>query len=240
MTKRRIHAKPRRRWTDDEDAIIRQRVPNEPTAAVAASLGRSLAATYQRAQVLGVSKSAEYFASPVSGRTNGRQGMGTRFTKGHVPANKGVRGRKGWAPGRMAENQFKPGCRQGIAAKNWKPIGTIATDAEGYQRIKVREGRPGEAYGFGNVRVWPLLQRHLWEQAHGPIPPKHSIVFRDGNRANCALENLECISRRELMLRNTVHNLPKPVAQAIQLLGALKRQIRKRTKYGEEQNHRSA
>lgn len=240
MTKRRIHAEPRKRWTPAEDAIIRQRVPNEPTYTVAAAIGRSVSSTYQRARTLGVEKSAAYLASPAAGRTNGRQGIGTRFVKGSVPANKGLRGRKGWAPGRMAEGQFKPGCRQGIAAKNWRPIGTILTDTEGYQRIKVREAEKGEAYGFGNVRVWPLLQRHVWEQAHGPIPRGHSIVFRDRNRANCALDNLELVSRADLMRRNSVHNLPKPIAQAYQLIGALNRQIRRRTKNAEEQDHRSA
>lgn len=230
----------RRFWTAEEDAILRARVPNEKTAHVAASLGRTVSSTYQRVRVLGIQKTAEYLASPAAGRTNGRQGMGTRFEKGHVPANKGVKRGRGWAPGRMAEGQFKAGCRQGVAARNWRPVGTILTDTEGYQRIKVREATAGEAYGFGNVRVWPLLQRHVWEQHHGPIPPKHSIVFKDGNRKNCAIENLECVSRADLMRRNTVHNLPKPIAQAYQLIGAINRQIRKRAKHAEEQDRRSA
>jgi hypothetical protein len=41
------------------------------------------------------------------------------------------------------------------------------------------------------------------------------------------------------MARNTVQNLPKPLTQAIQLLGALTRQIRRRTR-GEEPNSRPA
>lgn len=230
----------RRAWTVQEDAVLRQRFADEPTATIAAAVGRSMGAVYQRAYALGLKKSAAYLASPASGRTNGRQGMGTRFSKGHVPANKGLKRGRGWAPGRMAEGQFKPGCRQGVAAKNWCPVGTIRTDAEGYTRIKVREARAGEAYGFGNTKVWPLLNRHVWEQAHGPIPAHHSVAFRDGNKLNCALENLELISRRDLMKRNSVHNLPKPIAQAIQLIGALNRQIRKRANDGQKQDRRSA
>jgi hypothetical protein len=128
----------------------------------------------------------------------------------------------------MKATQFKKGARSGVAVTNWRPIGTIALDAEGYSRIKVREALPGEPHGFGNTKAWPLLNRHLWATAHGPIPAGHAVVFKDGNRANCVLENLELVSQRDLMRRNSMHNLPKPLAQAIQLLGALKRQIRRR------------
>lgn len=107
----------RRPWTAADDATIRARYPEERTAAVAAALGRSVASVYQRAYALGLLKSAAYLESPAACRTTGRQGMGTRFRKGNVPANKGLRGRKGWAPGRMAETQFRPGVRQGVALK---------------------------------------------------------------------------------------------------------------------------
>jgi hypothetical protein len=228
----------RRPWTPVEDAQLRKRYPHEQTATLARDLGRSTLSVYQRAQGCGLHKSAAYLASPAACRTNGRQGMGTRFEKGHVPANKGLR-RPGWGPGRMKATQFKKGERRGAAARNWRPVGTILTDTEGYQRIKVRDAREGEAYGFGNVRVWPLLQRHVWAEAHGPIPSGYTVCFKDGDKTNCALANLELVSRRDLMTRNSVHNYPKPLAATIQLLGALRRQIRKRT-HGQEQDQRPA
>lgn len=92
---------------------MRARYPHERTETLARDLGRTCGAVYQRADRLRLAKSAAYLASPAACRTNGRQGMGTRFQKGSVPANKGLRGRKGWAPGRMAEGQFKPGVRTG-------------------------------------------------------------------------------------------------------------------------------
>lgn len=139
----------------------------------------------------------------------------------------------------MKATQFKAGERRGIAAHNWRPVGTVLTDPEGYQRIKVREARPGEATGFGNVRVWPLMQRHVWETGHGPIPSGYAIAFKNGDKRDVRLENLECISRRELMARNTVHTLPKPLARTIQLLGALNRKIR-RMANAKEQDRRPA
>lgn len=223
-------AKVRRSWTAAEDALLRKLYADRPTADVAARIGRSVASTYQRAQTLGIHKSAAYFASEHSTRlrSGNVRGAGSRFVKGQPAFNKGLRRPAGWGPGRMKESQFKPGVRQGVAAQNWRPVGTIATDPEGYQRIKIRDAQPGEAYGFGNVRVWPLLQRHVWAQAHGPIPPGHNVCFRDGDRANCALDNLELVSRREMMRRNSVHRLPKELASAVQLLGALQRQINRR------------
>ena len=228
----------KRPWTEADDAALRARYPEERTALVAKALGRSVASVYQRAYALGLLKSPAYLESPAACRTTGRQGMCTRFRKGNVPANKGLRGRKGWAPGRMAETQFKRGVRQGVALKNWQPVGAVRVDGEGYLRIKVREARPGEAYGFGNVGVWPLLQRHVWAQAHGPIPEGYVVAFKDGNKTHCALDNLELVSRRDLMKRNSVHNLPAPLPQVIQLLGAVRRQIRKRD--GKESYRRPA
>lgn len=219
----------RRFWSHVENATLKRRYPHESTAMIAGDLGCPVCAVYNHAHVLGLRKSAAYLASPSACRLRRGDQVGarSRFPTGHVPANKGLR-RPGWAPGRMKDTQFKPGERRGVAATNWRPVGTIATDHDGYQRIKVRDAHKGEATGFGNVRVWPLLQRYVWAQAHGAIPPGHAIVFRDGTRANCALDNLECITRRALMARNTVHNLPKSLALTIQALGALRRQLRRR------------
>lgn len=218
----------RRLWTTADDAVLRARYPHESTAALAPALGRSLRAVYARAKTLGLVKSAAYLASPAACRLRRGDGTGaaTRFKPGQVPANKGLR-RPGWGPGRMKATQFKPGERRGVAAKLWRPIGTIALDTDGYQRIKVREARPGEAHGFGNMQVWPLLNRHLWTEAHGPIPPGHAVVFKDGNPAHCVLDNLELVTMQELLRRNSVHRLPAPLKATIHLLGAVKRQIRR-------------
>ena len=105
-------------------------------------------------------------------------------------------------------------------------MGTILTDAEGYPRIKIREAARGEATGFGNVRVWPLLNRHIWQEHNGPIPAMHTVIFRDGDRSNVAIENLELISRADLMRRNTIHRLPLELKNTIMLLGVIKRKVR--------------
>lgn len=45
--------------------------------------------------------------------------------------------------------------------------------------------------------------RFLWEQAHGNVPKGYNVVFKDGDTMNCILENLECITDREIQLRNS-------------------------------------
>jgi hypothetical protein len=220
----------RRSWTAEELHYVEAHYPDASTAKIAEALGRSLTQVYQKAAVLGVKKSPEFDASQESGRLKKGQSRGTafQFPKGHVPANKGLR-RPGWAPGRMRETQFGKGQRSGMAARNWKPIGAIRTDPEGYLRIKIREAEHGtEATGFGNTKVWPLLNRHIWEQHHGPIPPKHIVLFKDGNRQNCAIENFELISMADNARRNSMwNNMPRELAEVIQLRGALNRRLRK-------------
>jgi len=123
----------RRLWTAvDNDELVR-RFPGEATALIAQALGRTVAATFNQAKKLGLKKSEEYLSSPAAGRIQpgGNKGVSGRFMPGHVPANKGLR-RPGWTRGRMAETQFRKGERRGVAARNWRPIGTILVDPEGF------------------------------------------------------------------------------------------------------------
>lgn len=220
----------RRPWTLAEDAVLRAAYPDLPTATLAGALARSLSSTYQRAYDLGLHKSPDYLASPAACRlrrgTN--PGIGTRFEKGHVPANKGLR-RPGWAPGRMASTQFRKGERRGVAVRLWKPIGTERVSKDGYRQRKVNNDLPLQ-------RRWKFVHLILWEAAHGAVPHGHAVRFKNGDRRDLRLDNLELVSRRDLMRRNTVHNYPKPVAEAIQLLGALNRKINRRARQAQEQS----
>ena len=223
-----LERKPRVAWQEGEDSVLTARYPVEATAVVAAALGRSLSSTYQRAYALGLKKSAEYLASPAACRTNGRQGVGTRFERGHVPANKGLR-RPGWAPGRMRETQFKHGVRRGVAVKLWKPIGSERISKDGYLERKINNDLPLN-------RRWRAVHLIVWEAANGPLPKGHAVCFINGDKTDIRAENLALVSRRDLMRRNSVHNWPEPIARTVQLLGALNRQIRRRTRYAEQQN----
>jgi hypothetical protein len=221
----------RKRWRRADDALLRELYPHMRTSEVARRLGRTLAATYGHADKLGLAKSEAYLASPAACRLRRGDHVGAafRFQKGHVPANKGLR-RQGWSAGRMKETQFK----KGQPGWNWRPLGSERL-VDGYRYTKVSDRR----------RVpwtvnWKPTHVLKWEAKHGRIPRGHALLFRDGDRTNVRLRNLKLITRRELMLRNSVQNLPAPLRQTIQLLGALNRKINRRSPSHEEQDRRPA
>ena len=119
----------------------------------------------------------------------------------------------------MRETQFKPG----VPSHRYMPIGSTRL-IEGYVFRKISDV-PKVPYTVN----WKAEHVLIWERAHGPVPRGHALVFRNGNRTDVRLDNLECLTRRALMARNSVHNLPAPLKATIQLLGALNRQIRRRT-----------
>lgn len=224
----------RRIWSAEEDDALRRAYPNMPTQPLAVQLRRSLASTYQRAGTLGLKKSAAYLASPEACqlRRGDNRGGRTRFKPGHVPANKGLR-RPGWAPGRMRDTQYKHGQRNGRAAQLYMPIGSTRLIG-GYLYRKVSD-RPNVPHTVN----WKLESLLIWRQAGRRLRRGQVLIFKNKNALDVRLENLERITRRQLMARNSVHNLPLPLARAVQLLGALNRQIRRRTT-GEEQDRRPA
>lgn len=212
----------RRLWTKRELTLLRRRYPNTPTDVLAAELGRSKTSVYQTAVKLGIKKSPRYLAAQREAEAERLRDAGRahRFAKGHRPWNAGLKGFA--AGGRSAETRFKPGHRPA----KWVPVGTEVVDSDGYLKRKVRDDAPP---GMSR-KNWKYVHVLVWEEAHGPVPHGHSIVFKDGDKTNIQLSNLECIPRTELMRRNSVHRLPKELARAVQLLGAVRRQINKREK----------
>lgn len=207
----------RRTWQAWELRLLAREYPRRPTARIAERLKRSVTSVYQRAQLSGLHKSAEYLASPDACRLRRGDNVGAahRYLSGHVPANKGLR-RPGWAPGRMAQTQFKPGNKP----HTWKPIGTTRFSKEGYLQRKVSDtGYP--------PRDWVGEHILMWQKEHGPVPKGFAVAFRDGDKSHRALDNFELISRCELMRRNTIHRFPPELSEAIRLNGALKRRLRR-------------
>lgn len=207
----------KRLWNAEDDALLLERYPHEPTQQLAAKLRRSPTSTYNRAKKLGLAKTEEYLARLAAASRLRDVGAPFRFAKGHVPANKGLR-RPGYAPGRMRETQFK----KGQVSLNHMPVGSTRV-VDGYLYRKVADIR-----NVPWTRNWVVEHHRLWEATNGPIPPGHALAFKNGDRRDIRLENLQCITRRELMARNTVHNLPKGLVSTIQLLGVLTRQINKK------------
>lgn len=211
----------KRLWSVFEEAVLCELYPDTPTAELCQLLNRTDRQIYAKAHSLGLKKTAAYLAGPHACRLRRGNSVGKqyRFKPGQKPWNAG---RKGWkAGGRSAETRFQPGTVSGKAAELLQPIGAERVTKDGILQRKVREDGPPQ-------RRWKAVHAMLWEEHHGPVPQGHIVVFKNGNRRDIRLDNLECISRVENMRRNTVHRLPKELAELVQLKGALQRQINKR------------
>lgn len=199
-------------WTPEEEAIMRRDYADTPTSELASRLGVTIKQVWSKAQTLGLQKSARYRRSSYSGRfrPGERRGKPTEFQKGSTPHNKGQRV---VTSGRSAETQFSPG----NVPHNTVPVGTAVTDCDGYLKKKIADNR--------NRFDWQFVHRLVWEAANGPVPRGCVIVFRDGDRRNVALSNLECVSRAENMRRNSIHRYPPELKQAMRAVGKLRRTI---------------
>lgn len=217
----------RRPWRAEDDGQLRELYPDASTADVAKRMRRSVSAVYGRAKKLGVEKSEAYRLSPAACRLRRGDNVGAayRFQKGHAPANKGLR-RPGWSAGRMRETQFRKGEFPANHDPDFYVLGALRVNTDGYIDMRVSFD-PG-ALG------WKPLHRILWEDEHGPVPDGYALTFKDRDRLNVDLPNLELISRADLARRNSIHNLPPELKGAITALATLKRKIRR-----EEQNRGS-
>jgi hypothetical protein len=230
--KRNIYRRP---FTPKELTIVRQKYSDTPTTEIARQLRRTICSVYRAAWKLKLQKSLEFMQSAGSGRmqSGSTLGLPSRFPKGHVPANKGLR-RPGYSigRGRMQQTQFK----KGQHPHTYLPVGTVRANADGYLRIKVSD-IPNNGVG-GNDRNWEFVHKRVWEAAHGPTPKGHRIWWKDRNHENCSLENLELLTDREHMARTTIHTLPPELKDTIMLAGRLKRTIRRKLR--EKQTERPA
>lgn len=139
----------------------------------------------------------------------------SRLKKGNIPPNKGKK-----MPAEVYAKAAPTMFRKGNLPVN--------TKYDGYLSLRIdKTGRP-----YYHIRIskgkFELLHRVVWQQANGEIPIDMIVSFKNGNTLDVSIENLELITRKENMLRNSVQRLPEDIRLTIQLIGALNRQINKR------------
>lgn len=106
----------------------------------------------------------------------------TKFKKGQVAWNKGLKGVNGTSESRWKKGNIPPTAR---------PIGYERINRDGHIEIKV-EGQRQMVY----------KHRWTWEQHHGEIPKSMVVSFRNGIRTDCRIENLILLTRSELARLN--------------------------------------
>lgn len=119
-------------------------------------------------------------------RNNISSGKTGRFEKGHKPHNKGQK---------MSKEQYekcKPTMfKKGHIPKNHREIGSERITKDGYIEVKIED-----------PDVWGLKHRLIYEEHYGEIPAGYSVIFGDGDKLNCNIDNLILVSRSELLIMN--------------------------------------
>jgi hypothetical protein len=184
-------------FTPEIAATIKRLYATTLTKELARIVGIPTARIHAYAKKHGWKKTPDFVRATARARTGPDHPMRQhQFPKGHVPANKGIKGYQ--AGGRSAQTQFK----KGSVPCTWKPIGSYRVNADGYLDRKVTDtGYP--------PRDWAAVHRLVWIEAHGEIPAGHVVRFRDGMKTTdpqlLTVDRLECISRKENALRNAWH-----------------------------------
>jgi len=198
---------PWRPWTEADVRHLRALYADTPSKTIAQALGRTTHAVGMKALALGLCKSADYLANQPG-----------RYKPGNTPASKG---KPRPTIGRAGETQFKPGNKPSSTL----PVGSYRINADGHLQQKV-----SEASG-SNSKRWRGVAELVWVAAHGPLPPKHIVVFKPGQKTavlgQITLDRVECISLAENGRRNHPRNKHPELAKIVQLKGAITRQIRR-------------
>lgn len=113
-------------------------------------------------------------------------GLSGKFRKGQTPHNKGKK-----MPKEVYEKVKHTMFANGNVPPNHRPVGSERISKDGYIEVKVAE-----------PNKWRLKQRVVYEEAKGKIPEGCTIIFLDGNKQNCNIDNLRCITRSELLYLN--------------------------------------
>lgn len=122
------------------------------------------------------------------------------FKPGQESWNKGLSYQPG---GRCQENQFKPGQKPQTTV----PVGTESVDKDGYLKRKVRDDAPS---GMSR-KNWKFVHVLKWEEYHGrPVPPKHVVRLKDGDKRNFSRENLVLVSMAENAILNKFFAMENP------------------------------
>lgn len=199
---------PRRLTTEQIDYIV-EHYPIQYTKDVAKHLGLAETTIYNLAFRLNLKKDETFRAMELQRQADRLRQVGkrSRFNKGTKPPNYG----KKMTP-ELYEKCKATMFKKGVKPPNWKPDGSERTDVDGYTMIKVN-GK--------------YLQKHvhIWNQHYGEVPKGSAVIFKDGNRQNLIIENLILVTRKELMLKNTIQRYDPELQFTMKVLSKLKKKI---------------
>jgi hypothetical protein len=171
---------PKRLLTREQDQFVRDNCSALSQADLTAALNNKFGTTIKLSQI------DSYISN--NGINSGRTG---HFEKCHKPWNHGTKGQG--LTGRNVTS-FKKGNIPHTKRKLWSE----RINRDGFIEISIPERNPwtGAPTRFKHKHVW------LWEMEHGPVAKGNAVVFVDGNKLHCVVENLMLVTRAELLSMN--------------------------------------
>ena len=160
-------------WTKELKDYLREINYGRSAQEVADLLNARFNTTFNREQVKGI-----------RARLKLKSGLTGRFEKGHPSQNKGKKG------------LHIPGSEKGWFKKDHTPwnhanVGDEAWTTDGYLKVKIAE-----------PNKWKQKHILVWEEHNGKVPKGHVVSFKDGNHANCTIENLVLLTLAENAVLN--------------------------------------
>jgi len=210
----------RKIWSEEEIEYMKEHYPHIQSAKVAEALGRNLRSVYAYAKIMQIKKTAEFMKSPEAGgfQKGKTYGYEYRFQKGYSPPNKGKK---------QTEYMSPEGIEKTLATRFKKGQTPINTMKDGDITFRKRKKRNTQGFFYRLAKgKWIPLAQKIWMDNFGPIPKGGVIRLKDGNPLNCEPENLELITQRENMLKNSISMYPAELIPIVKMNIKLKRQIK--------------
>jgi hypothetical protein len=204
-------------WNNEAIERLTALFPMTSNKELAVIFNCKLSTVESKAYYLGLKKDEKHLAK--MGETLLQSGKNSRFNKGNISHNTGKKMEEFMSREQIEKvkaSQFK----KGIIPHNALIAGTLVE----------REDKNGTIYTFIKVegkRTLELYQRYVWEQNFGPIPKGHIIRFKNGNTKDFSPENLLCLSKKDNMKMNSIHQYPIELKNLMRTNGRLKNQIKK-------------
>ena len=210
----------KRYWSPVEISYLKSNYEHTRNSELSKIMGRSTRQLYYMANRLKLHKSKAIIADMAREKAIDpdfpfRQHI---FKKGQVAYNKGLK-QADYMSAEAIERTKKTRFQKGHKPANMTEIGTKIKDTDGYEIIKV-----------ANPSTWEYTHRYLWKQHNGDIPKDHIVRFKDGDKTHITIDNLELISLKENMMKNSIQRYPEELRNTILYLGSLNRRLNKKLK----------
>ncbi len=197
-------------FTKKEDAFIKENYLKLPVKRIADILGRS---------GVGINVALKRLNLTIPQELADQRKLDGMYRKGSIPANKGKKQIDYMSPEAIEKTK---GTRFSKGHIPHNSVGVSNGD------ISIRKDKRGVAYKFIRAErgVWAPLHVYNWEQKFGPVPEGYILRFYDNNPMNCEPENLELITRKENMKKNSIQRYPEEIKSIIRLTSKINKTIK--------------